>query len=97
VPDTLDIPALQHAIHDRYGVNTRHAGAIDVRAVFGDLPWPGIVSVFDLIGHPTARMAYAWRYGSTDEDIAIILGEPPIGTAIDAVQAWLVSLRAESR
>jgi hypothetical protein len=97
VPDTLDIPALQQAIHDRYGVGTRHAGAIDVRTLFHDLPWSGIVSVFDLIGHRTAHMAYAWRYGADAADIAVVLGEPPIGTAIDAVRAWLASLRGESR
>jgi hypothetical protein len=91
VPDSLDIDALKAAIESRYRVGTRHAGAIDVHGIFPGLPWPEIVSVFDLVGHSRARMAYAWRYGKEPNQVAVVLGEPPIATAVDSVKAWLAA------
>lgn len=92
MPDSADLPMLRDAVQHQCGVPARHSGAVDVHGLFPDLPWSGIVSVFDLLGHPTARTAYAWRYGQEPTDIAIYISGPPIRTAVDAVRAWLTTL-----
>ncbi len=90
MPDTADIAALQRAIEQRYRVGSRHLGSVDVRTIRPvPLPWSGIVSVFELAGHPQATMAYAWR--SDDGGIAVVLAMPPVTNAADAVREWLAA------
>lgn len=51
----------------------------------------GIVETFDLEGHPTAKRAYAWKRQS-DGGYTVILGIPPVNSAMDAVKAAIAAL-----
>ncbi len=68
--------------------------AVPVREAFeGKTVWEGVVQVFDLIGHPTARRAYAWSY-ETDEGktrSVAVLHQGPVDSPRKAVQAAIVS------
>jgi hypothetical protein len=42
--------------------------SVPVKEVFdGQTAWEGNVEVFELVGHPTAKQAYAWSYQDRDE------------------------------
>lgn len=54
----------------------------------GEPVWSGSVYVFELAGHPSAKLCYAW---STDGKVTSVLGEPPIRSARDAVRAAIAA------
>jgi len=42
------------------------------------------ISVFDLIGHPKAKRAYAWTYRDGDQNKTVaVLEIPPVGFAAE--------------
>ena len=52
--------------------------------------WDGVVAVFKLSKHSTAKICYAWGYSDeTDEDFVTVLGMPLIKSARAAVQAHM--------
>ncbi len=54
---------LRQAIHRLPGYDSRHAEAVRVTETWqGETLWDGTVEVFDLVGHPTAKRAYAWAH-----------------------------------
>ena len=55
------IEELKDAIRHIHGVETTHVSSVPVKEIFeGRTVWEGIVEVFDLHGHPTASIVYAW-------------------------------------
>jgi hypothetical protein len=92
--DDAPLEALQQAIRDLHGAESTFVEAVKVKEVFqGKVMWDGVVSVFDLTGHPAAKRAYVWSY-LTDEErrrFVAILHVDPINTAHRAVQAYLVN------
>jgi hypothetical protein len=60
----------------------------------GETVWQADVEVFDLIGHPKARRAYAWAHldGTNDERerFVAVLEIPPVDSAQRAVQVQIV-------
>ena len=60
----------------------------------GQAVWSGNVEVFDLIGHPKAKCAYAWSYreGENDEGerFITVLEIPPVVSAETAVRVQIV-------
>jgi hypothetical protein len=60
----------------------------------GETVWQGDVEVFDLIGHPKAKRAYAWGHldGAKDEQtrFVAVLEIPPVDSAQKAVQVQIV-------
>ena len=54
----------------------------------GDTVWEGEVLVFDLEGHPTARLCYAWE---VDGQVTAVLGEGPVKSAKLAVRAAIAA------
>jgi hypothetical protein len=59
----------------------------------GKVAWRGTVEVFDLVGHPKARRAYAWTYRDGDQNKTIpVLGIPPVDSPQSAVK---VAMRQE--
>jgi hypothetical protein len=55
--------------------------------------WEGLVHVFDLDGHPTAKRAYAWSApieGSDKRRFFAVLHQAPITSPLDAVRAAIV-------
>lgn len=79
-----------------HGVGAVWRETIPVHEVFrGQTVWKGEVEVFDLIGHPKAKRAYAWshREGPNDqgERFVGVLEIPPVVSALTAVKASIVA------
>ena len=69
--------------------------SIPVHETFqGKTAWEGIVEVFMLANHAKGlNRAYAWSYKTDDGETryVAILGVPPINSALNAVQAYIVA------
>src|SRR5262245_14726935 len=85
-----DLVALQRAIREQHGCESRHVRSIPITEMFGGVVvFDGQVEVFQLIGHPTARRCYAFGYqpdGYSDRKV-VLLERPPVESALKAVQA----------
>ena len=58
----------------------------------GKTAWRGTVEVFDLIGHPKAKRAYAWRYRDGDQNKTVtVLGIQPVDSPQTAVKVAIAS------
>ena len=88
------IERLQERIRTGDGCESRHVRSVPVHEMHdGRTIWQGVVEVFELQGHPTADLAYAWSYeGDDGRPIdTIVLGVPPINGPQDAVRAAAVA------
>jgi hypothetical protein len=65
----------------------------------GKTVWHGDVEVFDLVGHPQAKIGYAWAYDKAKgSEIVAVLELPPVISPKTAVQVAVVGqLRAQAR
>jgi hypothetical protein len=54
----------------------------------GQVVWDGIVEVFDLQGHPTAKRCYAFyfTYDNGKTVLKTVLGVPPVDSEVSAVR-----------
>jgi hypothetical protein len=60
------------------------------RTEYGLTIWKGNVEVFDLQGHPTAKLCYAWKNSEGNQTkIFTILGNKLVNSAQRAVQAMI--------
>ncbi len=84
-----DIQQLRQAVRMVSGCESiRHDTVIVVAQARDDTLHQLVVQVFELISHPEARFAYAWRDTRRPGDAYIaVLGVPPVYTARDAVNA----------
>lgn len=59
----------------------------------GLITWKGKVEVFQLDGHPEARIAFGWGVPTAENKMEYItvIGRPPLDTPIQAVKAYLAS------
>ena len=90
--------ALEH-LHNCGAV---HSATAPVHEVFrGQTVWEGDVEVFDLKGHPKAKLAYAWSHldGAKDERtrFVAVLEIPPVVSAETAVRAQIVKDTKQAR
>jgi hypothetical protein len=78
----VEADQLKRAVEAQHGCRATLAQSVPVRDTFGGKPvWEGIVHVFDLAGHPTATMAYAWSSpikGGDKRRFYAVLHVPPI-------------------
>jgi hypothetical protein len=92
---------LKRGVEAQHGCRATLAQSVPVRDTFGGKPvWEGIVHVFDLAGHPTATMAYAWSSpikGGDKRRFYAVLHVPPIASPVDAVRAAIVAERRSKR
>ncbi len=92
---------LQAFVESQYGSTAHLREVVTVSEEFRGQPvWQGVVHVFDLEGHPTASVCYAWSSpveGSDRRRFYAVLGVPPINTAADAVRAAIVADRKAGR
>lgn len=90
--DTAD---LKNAIEQMHGASARQVESVSVKETHeGQTVWEGVVHVFDLEGHPTAKRAYAWSSpveGSERRKLFAVLHVPPITSPVDAVRAAIVA------
>ena len=87
------ITKLKDAIRATHGCESLHVKSVPVKEVFeGQTAWRGTVEVFDLIGHPKAKRAYAWSYREGDQHNTIaVLGIPPVDSPQSAVKVAIAS------
>jgi hypothetical protein len=60
----------------------------------GKTVWEGVVEVFDIEGHPTAKRCYAWHHKidhSWKRKFFAVLHQGPVKSAQDAVRAAIVA------
>ncbi len=86
--------ALQDAIRHLHVCDSRHVESVRVTETWqGETVWDGVVEVFDLVGHPTAKRAYAWAH-ETDQGktrYVAVLHEGPVDSPQNAVKAAIVA------
>jgi hypothetical protein len=90
------IERLQQVISHLHKADSRHIESVPVHEVFrGQTVWKGEVEVFDLIGHPKAKRAYAWSHpegpDNQGERFVAILEIPPVKSPETAVKASIVA------
>ena len=86
---------LQKAIRAMHRCNSRYIESVPVTEKSeGKIVWAGVVDVFDLIWHPTAKRAYAWSYrdGAQTKCVAV-LEAPPVDSPQSAVKSTIVETR----
>jgi len=86
---------LAEAIERTHGGKAVFLESVAVSETFqGLVVWEGFVSVFELSGHPTVKVAYAWSSpirGSTKRRYFAVLQGEGIQTPTDAVRAAIVA------
>ena len=89
------IDALRRAVEDLHRCTALFVRAVHVRENVETMPaWNGLVSIFELTGHPTASRAYAWSYetgGGAARCYRAILRQGPIDSPRAAVRSTLRS------
>jgi hypothetical protein len=86
--------ALRKAIRDLHGVDSTWIETVPVHETFqGQTVWEGDVEVFELVGHPLAKRAYAWSHATTGtkRQFYAVLGVGPVTDALMAVRASIVA------
>lgn len=55
--------------------------------------WAGIIEVFELVDHPTAKLCYAWAEMTENSErrFVAVLGNRLIHSPHEAVKAWMAS------
>ena len=88
-----EITELKDAIRATHGCESLHVESIPVKEVFeGQTAWEGTVEVFDLVGHPKAKRAYAWRHRDGDQNKTFaVLEIPPVDSPESAVKVAIAS------
>lgn len=93
--DPAGLPALLAAVEGQHGCRARFERAALVQEDYdGRVVWNGVVSVFDLLDHPTAKKAYAWSDpvpGSDRRRFYAVLHQGPVDSPGTAVRAAIVS------
>jgi hypothetical protein len=63
-----EITKLKNAIRATHGCDSLHVESVPVVEQFeNEAAWKGTVEVFELVGHPQAKRAYAWSQRDGDE------------------------------
>jgi hypothetical protein len=88
-----EITELKDATRATHGCESLHVESVPVKEVFGEqIAWEGRGEVFDLVGHPEAKRAYAWTYRDGDQNKTIaVLGIPPVDSPQSAVKVAIAS------
>ncbi len=84
---------LQEAIRNLHGCDSTWVEAVPVKETFqGQTVWEGVVQVFALHGHPTAKRCYAWSHATTGEKrrFVAVLHQGPVDSPEKAVWAAIV-------
>ncbi len=88
-PETLAI-----AVESMHNCKATYVKSIAVKESFEGKPvWEGSVHKFNIVGNPTAQVAYAWTspiVGSKKRRVFAVLEIAPIKSAVDAVRASIV-------
>lgn len=96
-----DINALAHAVQNLHECKAVFKRSVHILEKFsGATAWEGVVSVFELSGHPKATQCYAWSLPverSAKRKFYAVLHIPPVNSPQDAVRAAIVSDHKENK
>ena len=89
------IAQVQNAVSQLHNCGVTYSKTVLVHEVFnGETVWQEDVEVFDLMGHPKAKRAYAWSHLDGDKDernrFVAVLEIPPVVLADSAVRVQIV-------
>src|SRR3954451_3412265 len=91
----VEADQLRDAVQNMHGGTATLAQSVPVRETFqGKTVWEGVVHVFDLAGHPTATLAYAWSFpieGSDKPRYVAVLHTDRINSPLEAVRVAIVA------
>ena len=91
----VNIAQLKQAVESQHGCTATVYQSVPIKEVFGGKTvWRGVVYVFSLTGHPTAKRAYAWSSpieGSDKRRYVAVLHQLPITSPVEAVRAAIVA------
>lgn len=86
---------LKKTVEQFHNCNSKWLKYVPVKETFeGETVWEGVVQVFELIDHPTAKKCYAWSYIVNDSGkrkFVAVLHQHPVISPEDAVKAFIVS------
>ncbi len=86
---------LKSAIEAQHGGVATFKESVSIKESYGGATvWEGVVHVFDLVGHPVAKRAYAWSSpieGGFKRRYFAVLHVPPITGPQDVVRAAIVA------
>lgn len=91
------IARLQNAIRQVDDCESRYVETVKVSESFqsfrNNTNWQGDVAVFEILGHPQAKTAYAWCFEPLDKETryVVVLGIPPVSSPQTAVQAAIAA------
>ncbi len=92
--NTESTSALVEAINNLHGCNANWIEFVPIKETFkGQTVWEGVVQVFELIDHPTAKKCYAWSYvvdNSGKRKFVAVLHQKPVISPSTAVKAAIV-------
>jgi len=90
----VPIKALKKAILSLHGCKSKWIESVPVKETFeGETVWEGVVQVFELIDHPTAKKCYTWSYVVDDSGkrrFVAVLHQEPVNSPENAVRAFIV-------
>ena len=91
----VEASQLKRAVESQHGCTATVFQSVPIKQTFGGKTvWNGVVHVFSLKGHPTAKRAYAWSSpikGSDKRRFFAVLHVPPITSPVEAVRAAIVA------
>ena len=92
-----EITTLKDVIRIRHGCESLHVESVPVKEVSeGEHAWEGTVEVFELVGHPEAKRAYAWSYRNGDQNkVSAILEVAPVDSPQAAVKVAIADKATE--
>jgi len=89
------IQELQSVFLNLHGCSAKYIETVPVLEEFqGQTVWQGGVEVFELSGHPKAKIGYGWGYSIGDKDqgkrYITVLQLPPVDSPQTAVKAGIM-------
>ena len=91
----VSVTELKRAVEAQHGCKATAFQSVPIKETFGgNTVWEGVVHVFSLTGHPTAKRAYAWSSpieGSDNPRFFAVLHQWPVTSPVQAVRASVVA------
>ena len=99
----MDVSAteLKRAVEAQHNCKASVFQSVPIKETFGrNTVWEGVVHIFSLTGHRTAKRAYAWSSpieGSDKRQFFAVLHLPPITSPVEAVRSAIVAENRDNR
>jgi hypothetical protein len=91
----VEVDQLKRAVEAQHGCTATVFQSVPIKETFGGKTvWEGVVYTFSLVGHPTAKRAYAWSSpmeGNDKRRFFAVLHQWPVTSPVEAVRAAIVA------